>query len=1096
MTSAVDPMLPHLLGLLPGSARDEGATDAELLRRFAGGRDEPAFAELVRRHGRLVLGVCRRVLGDAHAAEDAFQATFLLLARRAGKLARPGSVAGWLHAVALRVSRQSRRADERRRRREQGSARPAAAAAPDPTWAEVRQLLDAELARLPEQYRTPLVLCYLEGLTQAEAARRLGWGGAVLRGRLERGRQALRRRLARLGLPLAAPLLLLTVPPAVPAALRAATLATARTALAGGPVAPAVAGLAAGAASFFVSPWKVVVGLLLIALTGVGLAGARHFAAAPPPPPEPPPANTPAAPKPRVDRLGDPLPPDALLRLGTLRHRHLNRWGSCYQLLTNGKTALTGDRSEVRWVDMATGRVIDTWRLPKGFTAAGFSPDGRLAVLHDKETIRLWDLAARKEVRTFRGKGPVGHQVYALFAPDGKVVVTDSGVNYNTGLVRVWEIATGREMWQEGVMGDAYGGLSPVGFLPDGETLVVQDKADNRISLRDRATGKERRSFATMPLNESRSRVLSADGKAVLMGTAGTAVRVWDVTTGKERAPLGGHKDQARSVAISRDGKTVLTGGGDPFVLVWEWPAGKLRRMLDLGAGRGIDAMAVSADGKRAELTCWGENALRFFDLGTGKELPPPVEGHRGPVHGVAVTPDGRVVSAGTDNTFRVWDLRTGRHLSLHRTEHPVGTMSFSLSADGRLVATAEINRGTVALHERDTGRPVRTINTGGQSVLAVAFVPAGRLLAAYGIVEKAGAGGSKSFLAFWDADTGREVRRLEMVRTTKLAFSPDGRLLAMVSDEQVRLSEVETGQVRQALSQQGVFAVAFSPDGRTLACGDKQGITLWELAAGKERCRITAPGERPSRALRFSPDGRWLALAGGSVVQLCDVSRGRKVHSFAGHDGDVTGLAFTPDGRTLASSSFDSSVLVWDVAGVAARQPGPKARPDAAAVASAWNDLAGADAVAAYRAVWRLAEAPAQSLPLLRERLRPATPLDVKRVEKLLADLDSDRFAERDRATKELERLGDQAEPTLRRFLAGSPSLEGRRRAEGLLARVEGPVTDPERLRQLRALEVLERIGGEARPVLKALAGGATDARLTREAKASLERVARSPGR
>src|SRR5262245_37951088 len=293
MSAAV---LQHLRRLLPSPRPD--TPDGELLRRFVAARDESAFAELLNRHGPLVWGACRRAAGDAHAAEDAFQATFLQLARQAARLGGDGPLAGWLRTVAARLGRRARLADQRRRRREQS--RPPAASADDRTWRELRQVLDAEIARLPEPYRRPIVLCYLEDLPQAEAARRLGVAPVVLRGRLERGRHKLRRRLEQLGLPSA--VLLLASADAAPAALREATL---RAAL-GGPVPPAVAALAAG--SGLAARVAVVAAALLLA-AGVGVAGVgRRAEPAAPPVVQPMEQGRPAA-----DALGDPLPPGALL---------------------------------------------------------------------------------------------------------------------------------------------------------------------------------------------------------------------------------------------------------------------------------------------------------------------------------------------------------------------------------------------------------------------------------------------------------------------------------------------------------------------------------------------------------------------------------------------------------------------------------------------------------------------------------------------------------------------------------------------------------------------------------------------------------------
>jgi RNA polymerase sigma factor (sigma-70 family) len=178
----------------PAGAR----TDYELLERFAASRDEGAFAALVRRHGPMVLSTCRRVLRHLQDAEDAFQATFLILARKAASIRRSESVGAWLHRVAYHLALRSRAGADRRPRAETrkdltGSADPPAEA----TWREVQALVDEELQGLPEKYRSARVLCYLEGLTHEAAARRLGWSKGTLRRRLGQGRELLRRRLIR-----------------------------------------------------------------------------------------------------------------------------------------------------------------------------------------------------------------------------------------------------------------------------------------------------------------------------------------------------------------------------------------------------------------------------------------------------------------------------------------------------------------------------------------------------------------------------------------------------------------------------------------------------------------------------------------------------------------------------------------------------------------------------------------------------------------------------------------------------------------------------------------------------------------------------------
>jgi RNA polymerase sigma factor (sigma-70 family) len=255
-----------------------GLTDAELLERFAvreGEAAELAFGALVERHGPMVLRVCRQVLRDGHAAEDAFQAAFLVLARRAHSLHVGGTLAPWLQQVAWRTSSRLRRTAARRRfhERKAAEARAHAEAAGDHAWDDLGEALHDEIGRLPARFRVPLVLCYLEGLTSEQAARQLGWPAGTVRSRLTRGREELRRRLSLRGIaPSAAALAAALVPgsawAAVPAGLadetaRMATLVAAGR-VAAGTVPAAILVLTEGVLhAMAITKWKMAALALL-----------------------------------------------------------------------------------------------------------------------------------------------------------------------------------------------------------------------------------------------------------------------------------------------------------------------------------------------------------------------------------------------------------------------------------------------------------------------------------------------------------------------------------------------------------------------------------------------------------------------------------------------------------------------------------------------------------------------------------------------------------------------------------------------------------------------------------------------------------------
>jgi hypothetical protein len=329
--------------------------------------------------------------------------------------------------------------------------------------------------------------------------------------------------------------------------------------------------------------------------------------------------------------------------------------------------------------------------------------------------------------------------------------------------------------------------------------------------------------------------------------------------------------------------------------------------------------------------------------------------------------------------------------------------------------------------------------------------------------------------------------------------FAPDGKTLASgAGDPKVLLWDAATGKMLAEMPGHGgyVTALAFAPDGRTLYSGCHDGMIRCFDAANGKKVQEWAGQCGWARAFSLSADGRTLAVANeqGSV-RLWEVATQKVRRSYKTDTGYTWAVAFAPDGKAVASGGDDQTVRLWDVT-ILVPARGKPLEYTAQELDDLWAGLSDPDGGTAYSAMWTLAAVPKLSVPLLVKRLQPEkpVPVDAKKVEQWIKELDDNQFAVRDKASAELGRLGKAIEAQLRRALnQGTPSAEQRIRLLALLKKLEGPALALDELRAARGAEILEHMGTpEARRLLAELARGPADSVFTRQAKASLERLDR----
>ena len=430
----------------------------------------------------------------------------------------------------------------------------------------------------------------------------------------------------------------------------------------------------------------------------------------------------------------------------------------------------------------------------------------------------------------------------------------------------------------------------------------------------------------------------SPDGRFLATASNDGSARIWDVATGRELKVLRGHWSVVSSVAFSPDGRFLATGSYDGTTRIWDAVSGRQQQVLveEWAPREGVLTVAFSPDGRT--VTTGTRFTITLWDAATGRVLKKLNAMKEYGAYSIAPSPDGRMIAtaSGDEGNVRLLDIATDRELKvLEGQGSPVIGIAFS--PDMRFLATAS-GDDTAWLRDVATGRLLKTLKVTRQypeEVNSVAFSPDGRFLATTSL---------EGTTRLWDVATGGHLKVLkgqDLYSTTSVTFSPDGRMIATGHGVDIttttgfrfsgsaRIWDVATGRQQKVLRKRStdVTSVAFSPDGGMIATGYGSTIPaatgfyfggstrIWDIAAGRQQM-VLEGDSGDINSVAFSPDGRMIATGSDyNVARLWDAATGRELKVLEGHSDDVYSVAFSPDGRTIATASRDDTTRLWDVA-------------------------------------------------------------------------------------------------------------------------------------------------------------------------------------
>ncbi|WP_193943576.1 trypsin-like peptidase domain-containing protein [Sphaerospermopsis aphanizomenoides] len=564
--------------------------------------------------------------------------------------------------------------------------------------------------------------------------------------------------------------------------------------------------------------------------------------------------------------------------------------------------------------------------------SVAFSPDGKtLASGSGDNTIKLWDVATGKSIATLTGHS--NSVISVAFSPDGKTLA--SGSLDNT--IKLWDVATGKSI---ATLTGHSEGVDSVAFSPDGKTLASSGSRDTTIKLWDVAIGQ---SIATLTGHSESviSVAFSPDGKTLASGSGDDTIKLWDVATGQSIATLTGHSESFISVAFSPDGKTLASGSWDNTIKLWDVATGKSIATLT-GHSFVVNSVAFSPDGKTLASSGSFDNTIKLWDVVTGKSIAT-LTGHSFGVNSVAFSPDGKTLASGSgDDTIKLWQEST----VTTETVTPVNVLVNDSAQKITVRLETALGSGVIINRQGDTYTVLTSHHLIAPHQTVTLTTPDGQqhqsvLRGRLGELDL----GLLEFTSKNNYDTAlvADATAVPTGATVYIAGYPE----PSQSNPQERRYFLHPGKKRP--DQEGEYNLQLAGQARPGLTGGpilnergfvigiygaadfndmyQQGISLERIPSLQTIATVfTWPNPTLVNTLTghsnlvgsvaFSPDGKTLASGSGdNTIKLWDVATGQSIATLTGHSDDVNSVAFSPDGKTLASGSRDKTIKLWDVA-------------------------------------------------------------------------------------------------------------------------------------------------------------------------------------